>query len=50
MIKWLRKFSQCLWFDPQGHKDQKGQIFINRIFGNIELKFCSPNITRGIYK
>ena len=23
MIKWLRKFSQCLWFDLQGHKDQK---------------------------
>ena len=24
MIKWLRKFSQYLWFDLQGHKDQKG--------------------------
>ena len=24
IIKWLRKFSQCLWFDLQGHKDQKG--------------------------
>ena len=24
MIEWLRKFSQCLWFDLQDHKDQKG--------------------------
>jgi hypothetical protein len=26
------------------------KIFVNSIFGNVELKFCSPNITRGIYK
>ena len=26
MIEWLRKFGQCLWFDLQGHKDQKGHI------------------------
>ena len=47
MIKWLRKFSQCLQFDLQCHKDQKGQIFVKRTFGNVELKFCYP---RGIYK
>ena len=23
MIKWLSKFSQCLWFDLHGHKGQK---------------------------
>ena len=23
---------------------------MNRIFGNVELKFCSPDITRSIYK
>ena len=24
MIERLRKFGQCLWFDLQGHRDQKG--------------------------
>ena len=43
-----------LWFDPQGHKDQKrsrkDHIFANHISGNLELKFSSPNITGGVNK
>ena len=31
-------------------RPRKGRIFVNHIFGNIDLKYCSPNITRGIYK
>ena len=24
MIKWSKEFLPCLWFDPQGYKEQKG--------------------------
>ena len=41
-----------LWFDPQGHKDQKrsrkDHIFANQISRNLELKFSSPNIKEGV--
>ena len=56
MVKWSKKFRQCLLFDPQDYKDQKGtkriDAFINlRRYEQTHKDTCINDIRgKGVYK